>query len=156
MKRVVFILLAALLVFMTAYSADGIEKHEYSLTVNGQNIELSDLPVPIYEKDGSVMVPLRKIGEALGYKADWDEKTGDIIIDDEYIQKAVLHDGSENVEFIGRLKVINMNREIQNSVPTEIHGGCTYVPLEFFREFFNDASCDGININVEPSKCCID
>ena len=48
MKRVVFILLAALLVFTTAYSADGIEKHEYSLTVNGQNIELSDLPVPIY------------------------------------------------------------------------------------------------------------
>ena len=95
MKRVVFILLAALLVFTTAYSADGIEKHEYSLTVNGQNIELSDLPVPIYEKDGSVMVPLRKIGEALGYKADWDEKTGDIIIDDEYIQKAVLYDGGK-------------------------------------------------------------
>ena len=156
MKRVVFILLAALFVFTAAYSADGEEKHEYSLTVNGQDTGLSDLPVPIYEKDGSVMVPLRKIGQALGYKADWDEKTGDIIIDDGYIQKAVLHDGSENVEFIGRLKVINMSREIQNSVPTEIHGGCTYVALEFFREFFNDTSFDGTNINVEPSKCYID
>ncbi len=156
MKRVVIILLAALFVFTAAYSADGEEKHEYSLTVNGQDTMLSDLPVLIYEKDGSVMVPLRKIGEALGYKADWDEKTGDIIIDDGYIQKAVLHDGSQNVEFTGRLKVINMSREIQNTVPTEIHGGYTYVPLEFFGEFFNDTSFDGTNINVEPSKCYID
>lgn len=135
MKRVVFILLAALLVFTTAYSADGIEKHEYSLTVNGQNIELSDLPVPIYEKDGSVMVPLRKIGEALGYKADWDEKTGDIIIDDEYIQKAVLHDGSENVEFIGRLKVINMSREIQNSVRPKYTADARMCLLNFSGNF---------------------
>ena len=149
-------MLAALFVFTAAYSADGEEKHEYSLTVNGQDTMLSDLPVLIYEKDGSVMVPLRKIGEALGYKADWDEKTGDIIIDDGYIQKAVLHDGSQNVEFTGRLKVINMSREIQNTVPTEIHGGYTYVPLEFFGEFFNDTSFDGTNINVEPSKCYID
>lgn len=49
-----------------------------------------------------------------------------------------------------------MSREIQNTVPTEIHGGYTYVPLEFFREFFNDTSFDGTNINVEPSKCYID
>ncbi len=156
MKRVVIILLAAFFVFTAAYSADSQEKYEYSLAVNGQDTGLSDLPVPIYEKDGSVMVPLRKIGEALGYKADWDEKTGDIIIDDGYIQKAVLHDGSQNVEFIGRLKVINMSREIQNAVPTEIHEGYTYVPLEFFREFFNDTSFDGANINIEPSKCYID
>lgn len=125
----------------------------YTISVSGHTLDLSGLPVAPYAQDGTIMVPLRKIGEALGYKIGWDAKTGAITVDDEYIQKATLYDGTAVVVFEGKLSVINMSREIENSVETVIYGGCTYVPLEFFQEFFNDTAVEGTAVTIAPSIC---
>lgn len=158
MKKILSIILIVAVIFalpicILAFSTDAPQKETYTIVVNGQIIDLSDLPVSPYKEGTTVMVPLRKIGEALGYKVDFDPKTNAITIDDEYIQKAILFDGTTTVVFEGRLKVINMSREIENQVPTVIHDGCAYVPLEFFAEFFNDTVIDGSNITIAPSKC---
>ena len=79
----------------------------YTVVVNGKTLDLSGLPVAPYEEDGVVMVPLRKVGEALGYRVDWDAETGAITIDDDYIQGATLFDGSAKAVFTGHLKVID-------------------------------------------------
>lgn len=125
----------------------------YTISVSGRTLDLSDLPVAPYIQGDTVMVPLRKIGEALGYKIGWDAETGAITVDDEYIQKATLYAGTAAVVFEGRLTVINMSRELENSVETVIHDGCTYVPLEFFQEFFNDATVEGTTVTIAPSMC---
>lgn len=122
----------------------GIDKNE---------LDLSRLPRPPYREGEAFMVPLRLIAEALGYHASWDAETGTITVDDDYIQKATLHNGTAEVVFESHLKAIDMGRTIDNTVPTVIHNGYTYVPLEFFTEFLNDVSESEGMILISPSMC---
>lgn len=120
-KNISIILTAAVvLVSAAAALADGTA---YTLTVNGAVIDLSDLPRAIYESDGHIMVPLRKTAEALGYRVEWDAETGNITVDDDYIQGAHLHSGTTKAVFTGHLKVIDMSREAENSAETVIYDG---------------------------------
>ena len=123
----------------------------YTLIVNGKALDTGALPRAPYDDNGVLMVPLRIIAEALGYKVGWDEATGAITVDDEYIQAATLYEGTAEVSFTGHLKVINMTYDWTNDAPAVIHDGYTYVPLSFFERFFNDAAVDGMLISVSPS-----
>ena len=157
MKKLISIMLAAAVILLSAAAvfADGTA---YTLTVNGAEIDLSDLPRAraIYESDGHIMIPLRKTAEALGYRVEWDAETGNITVDDDYIQGAHLHSGMAKAVFTGHLNVIDMSREAENSAETVIYDGYTYVPTEFFEEFFNDVTVDGMNISVSPSMAELD
>lgn len=124
----------------------------YNIIVNGQSQDTSDLPKQPYNDGETVMVPLRRIGEALGYSVDWDASTCAITIEDTYIQKATLFNGTADVVFDGKLEIINMSRKVENSAKTVIHEGHTYVPAEFFGEFFNIVNIDGFDIYIEPCK----
>ena len=128
---------------------------QYTINVCGRAAETEDIPCQPYYEGESLMVPLRKISEALGYKVTWDSDSGKITVDDDYIQKASLSEGTSEAVFEGRLKVINMSRTVENSAKTVIHGGYTYVPLDFFKEFMNDTEVDGKTINVSPSMAQI-
>ena len=156
--RIILTVLIALTLCTSAVAAETPQESiaAYTIIVNDQTLDLSDLPLAPYKEGDTVMVPLRKIGEALGYKVDWDSETGAISIDDEYIQKATLFNGTATVIFEGRLQVINLSRETENSVKTVIHSGYTYVPMEFFEEFFNDVAAEDMTIKIAPSKSEID
>lgn len=159
MKKLLSSILAAVTLFSMAVPAFAGELNgdeaapAFMIVVGEQPLDLSGLPCAPYKDGGTVMVPLRRISEALGYQAGWDPKTGAITIEDEYIQKATLHDGTATVVFEGKLKIINMSREIENAVKTVIHNGSTYVPLEFFQEFLNDTAIEGTTITIAPSMC---
>lgn len=148
----VFILMMFLLLYIPVFAAEGSPNEAYTIIVNDQPLDLKDPIFAPYEEGNTIMVPLRKIGEALGYTVSWDSETGEITIDDDYIQKATLVNRSATVIFEGKLQVIDMSREIENAVPTMIHDGHTYVPLEFFQEFFNDTVIEGAIIKIAPSK----
>ncbi len=155
MKKLLSILLVAMAVSalcIPAFAADDAREEAYTIIVNGQTIDLDDLPVSPYKEGTTVMVPLRKIGETLGYKVDWDSEIKAITVDDEYIQKATLFNKTATVIFEGKLQIIDMSREVENKVPTIVHDGYTYVPLEFFQEFFNDTVIDETTITITPSK----
>ena len=154
MKKILTCLLALMTVFslcIPTFAAEDTTTETYTITVNGQTADLSNLPISPYKEGDTVMVPLRKIGEALGYTVNWNPETRVITIEDCYVQKASLTDGSAFVTFESKLKVIDMSREIENAVPTVVRSGCTYVPFEFFREFFNDVSIDGTIITIAPT-----
>lgn len=106
--------------FISIILADGTA---YTLTVNGTDIDLSDLPRAIYESDGHIMIPLRKTAEALRYRVEWDAETGNITVDDNYIQGAHLHSGTTKAVFTGHLNVIDMSRKVENSAETVIYDG---------------------------------
>lgn len=125
----------------------------YTIIAGEQTLDLSDLPQAPYKDGNTVMVPLRKIAEALGYQVDWDPETGAITVEDTYVQKATLFDGTEKVVFEGKLQIIDMSREIENAAKTAVYNGYTYVPFEFFKEFLNDATIEGTMITVAPSMC---
>jgi hypothetical protein len=124
----------------------------YTITVNDKTLDLGKLPLAPYTEGDTIMVPLRMIGEALGYEVNWNSETKAITIDDHYIQRATLFNGTATVIFKGELQIIDMSREVQNTAKTVIHNGYTYVPLQFFREFFNDTTVTGNVIMIAPSK----
>ncbi len=128
----------------------------YTIIAGGKGLDLSDLPQAPYEVGNSVMVPLRRTAEALGYQVSWDAETGAITVEDAYVQKATLWDGTERVVFKGKLQIIDMSREIENGEKTAVYDGCTYVPAEFFKEFLNDVTAAGTTITVAPSLCEMD
>ena len=122
---------------------------EFDLTVNDQDLGKCDLP---YYDGDTLMVPLRKISEALGYKVGWDAETGAITIEDANTQKATLFSRTKEINIEGKLKAINLNRKIENAKETIIKNGCTFVPVEFFKEFMNDVTVDGTKITVAAQK----
>lgn len=125
------------------------------IIVNGEALDLLDLPVDFYKEGEITMVPLRRIGEALGLTVGWDPETGDITIEDS-VQKAALHNGSTEVVFTGKLKIINLSREMECTAPVTILGdGYTYVPLSFFEEFFQDVEENDYSVTINTQMCYI-
>ena len=60
--------LASLPALAAAEAAEAVEETKsFSLLVNGNELTLDDLPAEPYIEGETVMVPLRKIAEALGY-----------------------------------------------------------------------------------------
>lgn len=129
-------------------------KNDWIILVNDTHIALNG-HYP-YKENDAVMIPICEVSEALGYQVS--PHTGDsaFTIDDKYIQKAVLTNGSDLVAFEGNLKVINMSREIKLSVPITVKDDCVYAPAEFFTEFFNDVTVYENSIIIAPSKSKLD
>ena len=121
----------------------------YSLKVNGQTPDLSDLPRPIYEEDGSVMIPLRKTAEALGLTVAWRADLHAAQVEDS-VQSALVQDGSAAADFTGKLTVINLTREETMPAAARIFQGYTYVPASYFEWFFNDVTVSGTAVSVDP------
>lgn len=129
------------------------EASSFTIVVGTEALDLDGLPCAPYYEGDTLMVPLELIAKALGYQVERDAETGAVTVEDAYVQRAILLDGSETVVFEGKLKIIDMSREIKNAVKTTVHQGCTFVPLEFFEEFLNTTSIDGTTITIAPSMC---
>lgn len=151
----VSIISAGVLIFSASFRTEGAAS-AFTVIAGGEELDFSDLPFAPYKEGDVIMVPLFKIAEALGYQTSKDLETGAIIVDDDYIQKAILHEGTASVLFEGHLKIINMSREIENAAKTVVHDECVYVSLEFFQEFFNDITIEGSTITISPSMCELD
>ena len=151
----VLIIITVLSLCNTAFAEKIMKKEDattYTIIVNNKVLDLSSLPLTPYEKIGTVIIPLRQTSEALGYKVDWNAETMSITSDDGYIQKATLYNKTAIATFEGKLQIIDMSREIKNTVATTIHDGYTYVPMEFFVEFLNDITIENNVIKIAPSK----
>lgn len=145
------ILVLALPAFAVGNTAEESPAFTIQVGLDKKELSLDGLPRQPYREGDVLMVPLRRIAEALGYQVGWDGKTGAITVDDNYIQKATLYNGTTEVVFDSHLKIIDVSRTVDNAVPTVIHDGYTYVPLDFFTEFSNDVSEENGVILVAPS-----
>ena len=138
-----------------AHVVDKPSGNNYAVSVgtDEKRLDLSALPCDPYYDGEYMMVPLRAVAEALGYKVSYNEATGEITVDD-YIQSATLKNGSATVTFKGHLQVINMSRDITLPVRTAIIGGHAYVPADFFTEFFNEVKVENgvVTIPVNMSE----
>lgn len=129
-------------------------KTEWEIIVNDSPINLNG-HYP-YKENGVVMVPIYETSKALGYTVSQSSDGSTLTIDDEYIQKAILTNGSDTAAFEGNLKVIDMTREIKLSAPMAVYDDCAYAPAELFMEFFNDVTAYENSITIAPSKSTLD
>ena len=104
MKKVFSIIFAVFLFSYTAFASVNFE-----LSANGSDIDTSSVPVKPYIQNESVMIPLRTVGKKLGYEVGWNKKTGEITVEDS-VQKAVLKNNSKDVEFKGKVEIIDLSQ----------------------------------------------
>ena len=121
----------------------------YHLLVQGRAVDTSDLPAPAHNKDGVVMVPLRRTAEALGYTVMWDKDTNQTRLDMS-IAYMYFSPGMKDYERMGKLKVININHIYEFGAPPELIEGVLYVPAEVFTAFYNDVSIAGNEVTILP------
>lgn len=101
-------------------------------TVNG---EASRLPAPAVSRDGSTLVPLRWIGEAVGAEVKWDMAE----------RRATYMLGERKVElWIDKLMARVNGEDVALSIAPTLIDGSTFVPLRFLGEAF------GLTVKFNP------
>lgn len=127
----------------------------WTLTVNGKAMDLSALPAPVREENGTVMIPLRLTAEALGLTVTWlpEEKAARV---EDSVQSALIRFGSADVAWTGKLKVINLSRDTAMDAPAAVVRGVTYVPARLFEEYFCTVSIGSGTVDVEPIVYTVD
>lgn len=127
---------------------------EYTLTVNGKEIQTSKTELMPFEQKGTVLVPLRATAESLGYTVNWIAADKAIRVEDS-IQSVIVKDGSTQAKFTGKLKVINLTQDVELPVPVQSRKGITYVPASFFEHFFNEVIVKEGNVSISAQMSSI-
>ncbi|PYE47211.1 copper amine oxidase N-terminal domain-containing protein [Paenibacillus barcinonensis] len=127
---------------------------EYSLTVNGRVVEVKRAERMPFEQKGTVMVPLRATAEALGYKVSWIAAEKAVKVD-ESIQFAMVKEGSMQVQYTGKLKIINLSQDVELPAAVQSIKGVMYVPVTFFEPFFNEIIVNEGNVSISAQSATI-
>jgi len=93
-----------------------------TITFDGRPLATSANPI---EQSGRVLVPMRDIFEALSAELQWDPASRTV---------RAFHGSTEIVLTIGSTVAYVAGRAVNLSVPAQIIGGFTYVPLRFVAE----------------------
>ncbi len=124
--------LALLLLF--AGNANAMAQGDIFLAVNGKKVETD---APCFIENSRTLVPVRFIGESLGYEVKWDNKTKQVTIlnksGDGQVSKIELIVDSD------RALVYDKNdkkKEIKLEAPAKISKERTFVPIRFIGESF--------------------
>jgi hypothetical protein len=93
------------------------EKGAYLVYVNGERLNLTPLA-----RNGSTLVPFRRLAEFLGATVTWVPEE----------QKVIMEKGESTVEIsIGSATAVVDGETVEMPVPTELVEGSTFVPLRF-------------------------
>lgn len=149
-------IICVLFATVPAFATDivtNVDAVQYIITVDQETIDTNDLTYSTYTEGKTLMVPLRKISEALGYKVTWVPEVKEISVENK-IQKAMLNIGSNIVDVKGKLIYIDLSREIELNSQIKTYQGHTYVPIDFFSNFFNDIDIDmdKMSIDISPQR----
>ena len=125
MKKILALLLV-LLLFVSNVSAFPVSAKEISVYFNDVKIETEVAPCVI---DGSTVVPVREICNALGCFVEWDEVTQSVIIEKENVKNVLTIGKTEAKRFVN-----GAEQHITLQVPAQIISGKTMVPLRYIAE----------------------
>lgn len=144
-KKTVFVL--ALVLGLGAFikcSPDVKAKDDnFTITVNGKQVQLSDYLGRPYIENDRTMVPLRVVAENMNFKVDWEEKGQIIYVENKALGRKLIFIIGENVATLNdKPKFIDENK----SVTPILKGGRTYIPLRFVAENM------GYNVDYKQAK----
>ena len=95
-----------------------------------------DSPIAYIDENGTVMVPLRAISEALSYEVTWNNEERCVAI------------GSDISVKINNKSIVVSGNEFELETTPIIKNDRTYVPLSFFKEALNVKIADLIESNI--------
>ena len=145
-KGVIFLLICAVLLMFSgqAFAADPI-----SVYVDEVQISFDVEPTIV---EGTTLVPMRAIFEAIGAQVSWDEASRTAI---------GIKNNNEVKVTIGAAQGYKNGQAIQLLQPAQIHNGRTLVPLRFVSESLNcnvnwDAATRTITIETNADSTTVD
>lgn len=110
------------------------------ITVDGKTVDLEGRIPTHYE--GHLMVPVRVIAEAMGFKVVWDNQTSTVTLTNGQIQSPIQL-GYDNY-FYSSTKAIGMTTPIQLGVTPKLVEGKVYVPYTYFDLFATSTIQGGV------------
>lgn len=117
------LLCGAMLLTASAFAAG-----DYKVTVDGAALDLGTLAP--YEQDGRVMLPLRKVAEALGFTVTWNQETQTASVDDGVVKSSVTI-GVDSY-YMASSHDIGMSAPQSFGATPILHSDSTYVPTDLF------------------------
>ena len=116
MKKTLFFLVAAVLLSLSALSAD---LPPVTVTVDGELVAFDQPPVIV---DGRTLIPVRAVVEKLGFLVFWHEESETVVIvTDKDAPAAIVTDPGVHVTVNGELVAFD--------VPPQVIGGRTLIPI---------------------------
>ena len=106
----------------------------YTLQVNGQDLDLDG--TNIYTKGTTILVPLRKSAEALGFTLTWNPKTKSTELDNGIIKTSITV-GSNAYTYTSS-KAVGVSEPMTLGSAPMIIGGNTYIPITLYNILYND------------------
>lgn len=108
------------MVFPYSYAGYAELKADGGLFVNGEALAL-DEKTAVYEENGEIMIPLRKVCEAVGYSVGWSPENKTVTVGDT--------SGQIIVEFVAG--------ESETELPSQMKNGTTFIAEVFVEGFLN-------------------
>ncbi len=115
-----------------------------SITLNGTSLDLHDLKITVH--NGNVMLPLRKVVEALDFTVTWEPSTYTANIDNGTI-KTSLQVGFDNY-YKASSTQLGLSTPIQYGTPPMLIEGNVYVPAQLFNLLFSNTDSVVVNDSV--------
>lgn len=132
-KKTVFVLALVLGIgaFIKCSPEVKAKNENFTITVNGKQVELSDYLGRPYIENARTMVPLRVVSENMGFRVDWEEKGQIIYVENKALGRKLIFIIGENVATLNdKPKFIDENK----SVAPVLKDNRTYIPLRFVAE----------------------
>ena len=120
----------------TALSQLLVEKVE----VDGMSVDLKGIPVSHY--NGKLMLPLRSIAEAMGFKVTWNKDTYSATLNNGQIQSTV--EVGFDSYYYSSMNAIGMSAPFSAGVAPRFIDGMIYVPVDYFSLFTDVELSNGI------------
>lgn len=131
----------------------------YKIVINGKTLDLgSQKPYTVKNAEGKIvlMVPLRAISEALGFKVDW--KSGTALVDDGQMHTTITIGKDEYSATTSVEGLAGATGPCSLGAAPKVVNNRTYVPLQIFEILMGNVngmfSMDGttVNINTEADE----
>lgn len=121
----------------------------YSVTVDGEALDLGSA-VP-YEVEGHVMLPLRKVAEALGFVVTWEQEPLRATVDDGLVKSSVTIGVDSYFMFGGQ--AVGLSAPQSFGVAPVLTDGTTFVPTDLFTLLCGQSSVkDGVVLLEKSSQ----
>lgn len=121
-----------------------------TVTIDNKVIDMNDLKLIV--KDGNVMVPLRSVAEALGFKVTWDQTSYKASLDNG-AKKIVIELGYNNYKIENKNNQVLVEKQL-GTTPSLIDNA-TYVPSQVFNLILdntNSVTVDNGILNIIQNK----
>ncbi|MCR4601087.1 MAG: copper amine oxidase N-terminal domain-containing protein [Clostridia bacterium] len=132
------------------------KKVEKGVTVMGKALDLQAVGPDVYAKNGNLMIPLRAVAEALGYKVEWDNEDRSAELTNEQFGMKIYIGKDSYARYTTVLDAVGMTAPQSFGAAPELVNSVTFVPAKAFELLYYVVEENSSDMGVRISEFPID